>query len=372
MGTRKTKEPLRMAVVGLGHFAQVAVLPGIQQLSSVELTALVSGSTTKLDELGDKYGVSERRSYAELDQLLASGAVDAVYIVTPNDLHAPLAIRAAEHGVHVLCEKPLAPTVAECADVIRACERSGVKLMVGYRLHFEAGNLHAIELVQSGQIGEPRVFNSTFTMQVREDNIRTEPRPGAGPLFDIGVYCINAARYLLREEPVEVSATIVRRPDDPRFAHVEEAVAATLRFPSGVLASFVVSFGAASRASYEVVGTTGAVQVENAYEYAEAMTVRHLVDGEKPKQRRFGRRDQIAAEIEHFARCVRRGEDPEPSGWEGLADVRVIAAIHQAASLGQQVALPAFDRDQRPGREQEIEVPPHGEPRTVEVESAST
>jgi predicted dehydrogenase len=368
---REARKPLRMAVAGLGHFAQVAVLPGISQLGSVELAALVSGNADKRAELGDRYGVERRLDYDGLDELLASGEVDALYVAVPNDLHAPLTLKAASHGVHVLCEKPMAPTVAECERMIDACRDAGVRLMIAYRLHFEAGNLAAIELVQSGGIGQPRLFNSTFTMQVREGNIRVQDRPGAGPLYDIGVYCINAARYVLREEPVEVAATAASHRDDPRFLSVDESVAVTLRFDSGALASFVCSFGAADRAHYEVVGTKGTVLVDSAYEYASPITVKQILGEEKPRVRRFAKRDQIAAEIEYFARCIAEGIDPEPSGVEGLADVRIIEAIVESARSGRRIELPPLQRSKRPEPDQEIHVPPHDEPPTVDVEGGS-
>src|SRR6185503_4108474 len=107
---------------------------------------LVSGSHHKLDELGDEYGVKALCSYDDLDDLLASGTIDAIYVAVPNDLHAEITLIAARHGVHVLCEKPMAPTEAECMQMIRACEQRGVKLMIGYRLHFEAANLVAVEI----------------------------------------------------------------------------------------------------------------------------------------------------------------------------------------------------------------------------------
>jgi glucose-fructose oxidoreductase len=197
---------VRIAVVGLGHFAQAAVLPAITQLMDVELTALVSGSRHKLEELGKRYGVKVLCGYDRFDDLLASAAVDAVYIAVPNDLHAELTVVAARHGVHVMCEKPMAPTEAECMQMIRACEQRHVKLMIGYRLHFECANLVAVELARGGEIGEPRMFSSVFSMQVRNGNVRTQPRRGAGPLYDIGIYCLNAARYLFRTEPIEVTA----------------------------------------------------------------------------------------------------------------------------------------------------------------------
>src|SRR5687767_13762387 len=203
--SRATKR-LRMAVIGQGHFAQAAVLPAIEQLDDVELTALFSGSDEKLQELGDRYGVRTLAHYDELDALLAKGIVDAVYIAVPNDLHAEMTLIAARHGVHVLCEKPMAPTEAECLQMIRACEQRRVKLMVAYRLHFQAANLIAVEIARGGELGDPRAFSSVFTMQVREGNTRVQARRGAGPLFDVGIYCVNAARYLFRSEPLEVLA----------------------------------------------------------------------------------------------------------------------------------------------------------------------
>ena len=129
---------LRIAVVGQGHFAQAAVLPAIDQLDEVELAALVSGSDHKLHELGAMYGVRTLAHYDDLDELLASGKIEAVYIAVPNDLHAEMTMIAARHGVHVLCEKPMAPTEAECMQMIRCCEQRRIKLMIAYRLHFQA------------------------------------------------------------------------------------------------------------------------------------------------------------------------------------------------------------------------------------------
>src|SRR6185436_3011919 len=131
----------------------------------VVIAALVSGSRHKLDELGDRYHVRKRVSYDQLDELLGSGAIDAVYIAVPNDQHAQMTVIAARHGVHVICEKPMAPTEAECMQMIRACEHRRVKLMIAYRLHFECANLLAVELARGGEIGEPRMFSSVFSMQ---------------------------------------------------------------------------------------------------------------------------------------------------------------------------------------------------------------
>ncbi|MGE0871008.1 MAG: Gfo/Idh/MocA family protein [Kofleriaceae bacterium] len=362
-------EPLRMGVIGLGYFAQVAILPAFRQLEDVELSALVSGNHTKREVLGKRYGVTNVVNYSELAALLERNVVDAMYIALPPDLHAEYAIACMERGVHVLCEKPMAASEAQCRAMIDASEQADVKLMIGYRLHFEIANLTATQVLKERKLGVPRVFSSVFSMQVREGNIRVQPRPGAGPLWDLGIYCINAARYLFRDEPHEVVA-MTSSNRDGRFEHVDEQVSAVLRFSSGASATFTASFGAHDRAHCEVVCTEGVLTLENAYEYAEEITL-STQNGGRPRQRTFGKRDQIAAEIEYFARCIRDDLDPEPSGYEGLADVRIIEAIERAARSGNVETIAPVERVRRPTLEQEIYVPAHGKPKLVGVESAT-
>ena len=366
VGMSRVSQRLRMAVIGQGHFAQAAVLPAIEQLDTVELTALVSGSEHKLDELGQRYGVTTLADYDQLDELYASDKVDACYIAVPNDMHAQMTLIAARHGIHVICEKPMAPTEAECMQMIRACEQRRVKLMIAYRLHFETANLVAVEIARGGEIGEPRIFSSVFSMQVRDGNVRVQPRRGSGPVYDIGVYCVNAARYLFRSEPVEVSALKLAG-NDHRFTSVDEAFAVTLRFSDERVAQFTCSFGAHDRASYQVVGTEGYLTLDNAYGYATDMRL-NVENKHGHKSRTFSKHDQIAAEIEYFARCIREDTDPEPSGWEGLADVRILQGIYQSARFGRAVPIEPIPVRHRPDMGQEIRVAPHEMPRLVDVE----
>jgi glucose-fructose oxidoreductase len=364
-----SRSRLRFAVIGQGHFAQIAVLPALEQLDDVELAALVSGSRHKLAELGARYNVRHLCEYGELDELLGGGGIDAVYIAMPNDLHAEMTVIAARHGVHVLCEKPMAPTEAECLQMIRACEVRKVKLMIGYRLHFEAANLVAIEIARGGELGDLRVFSSTLSMQVREGNTRVQPRRGAGPIYDIGTYCVNAARYLFRAEPIEVAA-IAMHGSDARFTAVDEAVSALLRFPGDRIAQFTCSFGATDRSYYEVLGTAGMLSLDNAYE--SAVEMRMTVRSEHgDKLRTFSKRDQVAGEIEYFARCIRDDVEPEPSGWEGLADIRILQAIQQSARYGRTIQIEPVARPSRPDLGQEIRIPPHDKPALVDVQSGS-
>jgi predicted dehydrogenase len=299
-------------------------------------------------------------SYEEFDACMKSGEVDAVYIAVPNHLHAEYTIRAARHGVHVLCEKPMAVTEKDCRAMIRACEKNDVRLMIAYRLHFEKANLATIRLVQSGKIGEPRLFHSVFTMDVKEGDIRLRQETGGGTLYDIGIYCINAARYLFREEPIEVMGASARR-DSARFAEVEEMFSATLRFPEDRVANFICSFGASDSAEYRVVGTKGNVRLEPAYEYAMELK-QYVATGGEPRERVFAKRDQFAPELVYFSDCVQRGVEPEPSGWEGLADVRIIEALYRSASKKKPVTLAPFAKTKRPSEGQEIHRPPVNRP----------
>jgi predicted dehydrogenase len=362
---------VRYAVVGLGHIAQAAVLPAFAHAENSELAALVSDDPQKLEKLGRKYKVKRRFSYDQYDQCLKSGVVDAVYIALPNHLHREYAERAARAGVHVLCEKPLAVTEEDCLAMIRAAEENEVKLMVAYRLHFEEANLKAIDLVQQGRLGEPRLFDSVFTMTVKEGDIRLNPRElGGGTLYDIGVYCINAVRNLFGAEPMEVVAFSANN-GDSRFLQCEETTSAILRFPGRErLATFTCSFGAADVSSYRVVGTEGDLELNPAYEYAGVLKQRITING-RTRERTFPKRDQFAPELLAFSECILTGAAPEPSGWEGLADVRVIRALYRSADTGQPVTLDPFEKEDRPSPDQEIRRPPVRKPELVNTEAPS-
>jgi len=364
---RAKRGKIRYAVVGLGHIAQAAVLPAFANAKrNSTLAALVSDDPTKLRELGERYGVQHTYTYDEYDACLQSGEIDAIYIALPNHLHCEYAVRAAEHGIHVLCEKPMALTEDECQKMIHAAEASSVRLMIAYRLHFEAANLRAIEIAESGQLGDLRIFQSLFTLNVKEGNVRLESELGGGTLWDIGVYCVNAARYLFRDEPIEVFAFSANN-GEQRFSEVDEMTGAMLRFPNERLASFVTNFGVAEISSYRVVGTKGDLLVEPAYDYAGKLVHKLTVEGQTTKKS-FSPRDQFGPELIYFSDCVKQERNPEPSGLEGLADVRIVEALYKSATIGQPVPLERLEKAERPSLAQEIHEPPIQEPELVHVE----
>jgi glucose-fructose oxidoreductase len=349
-------------VVGLGHFAQDAILPAFKNAKkNSRLVALVSGDPRKHRALGKRYGVPVY-GYEQYEECLALPEVDAVYIALPNSLHTEYAVRAARAGAHVLCEKPMALDENQCMDMIRAAEESDVKLMTAYRLHFESANLEAMEAVRKGKIGEPRLFSSSFSFQIQGPNIRIDREAGGGVLWDIGVYCVNAARYLFRAEPEEVFAFRAQGKDE-RFAETEEAVSAVLRFPEDRLASFNVSFGAAPSSTYQLVGTKGSLRLDNAYDYKGKMTLE--LETKSRKKRTLPERDQIGPELVYFSDCILKNAEVEPSGWEGLADVRIIRALYASMESGRPVRLEPFEKRTRPTVEQEQRLPPTQPPEPV-------
>jgi predicted dehydrogenase len=358
-------------VIGLGHIAQAAMLPAFAHArSNSRLMALISGSPKKLRALGARYGVKRLCGYGEAEDLFASGEIDAVYIAMPNDKHKEWAVRAARAGLHVLCEKPMAVTTRQCDAMIRAAKKAHVKLMIAYRLHFEAANLFAQDQARQGTLGDLRFFSSDFSMQVRDRNIRLRGGKGGGPLYDIGIYCLNAARASFREEPRAVLATATRS-RDPRFRQIEENASVIMRFQDSKLATFNCSFGGADRSTYTITGTRGSVTLDPAYEYIEPITS-HLRLKNKKHTRHFAKRDQFAAELIYFSNCILKDRAPEPDGEEGRIDIEIIEALHRSIKTGRWIQIPRSRRARRPSLGQEIRRPPvPKEPALVDVKSAS-
>jgi predicted dehydrogenase len=328
---------IRYAVVGLGAFAQSDILPAFAEAKNSELVALVSGDAAKQDEIAQKYDVRSTYSYEEYNDLLKSGNIDAVYLAVPNHLHCDYTVRAAKAGIHVLCEKPMAVTVADCQTMIAAAKDNNIKLMIAYRLHLEPANLQAVKVVQSGQLGEPRIFTSLFTQQTYEGDIRLNKEIGGGTLDDIGIYCINAARYIFQSEPIAVFATSASNCEQ-RFREVAEMTSVIMRFPDDRLATFTCSFGAIRIQTYQVVGTKGDLRLELAY--STQGPIKHIltIDG-KSQEYSFAAHNQVVAEVVYFSDCITHNKEPEPSGTEGLTDVQIIRALYKSIETGEFVQL---------------------------------
>ena len=366
---KSVKKPIRYAVVGQGWFGQTAILPAfVNAKENSELAMIFSGDAEKRDELSSKYKVPAH-DYSEYERIMQSGDIDAVYIVTTNAQHLEYVIPAAKAGVHVLCEKPAETTAARVQQMIDICQENNVKLMIAYRLHFEEANLKAIEIAQSGKLGEVRMFNSTFTQTVVEGKNRLKDECGGGPLYDIGIYCINAIRYLFGDEPTEVTA-FTESSDDPRFKEVPEMVSVSMRFPKNRLATFICGFDEAKVDSYRIVGTKGDLRLENGYGF-QGDKIHHLTIDGKTETTKFKDRDHIGPEIVYFTDCILNDTEPEPNGIEGLIDVQIIEAIHESAAQGKPVKLGPFPAKPRPEMNQEIHKSQTKEPKLINASSPS-
>lgn len=353
MGNAKKK--IRYAVVSAGRITQGAVLPAFHNArDNSALVALISGHADKRAALAERFHIPLHGDYEEFESLLSRGAIDAVYIAAPNSQHRSFTERAAKLGVHVLCEKPMATTLEDCQAMIEVTRRHGVKLMVGYRLHFEEGTLTAIDRVRRGELGRIKLFSAEFSQQVRAGDIRTQASLGGGALFDLGVYPINAARALFGDEPIEVSA-FAPKSHDSRFSEVDETASVILRFAAGGVAQLTVSQGAAASESYRIVGERGVLHAEPCFTMS---TFKHLVtlDGKK-SEHTFPQRDQFGPELIYFSRCILENREPEPSGEEGWCDVRVVRAAFESIDSGRAVALAPFTRSVRPSLSQNIHKP---------------
>ena len=322
-------------------------MPGVAQNGNSTFAAIVTGDLEKGAKLAAFHNVPQVVSYDDYDALLASDSIDAVYIALPNSMHADYAIRAAKAGKHIMVEKPLAVSMEEGEAMIAAADAAGVFLMTAYRLHHEPGTLAVLDHIAKGNIGTPLIFQSMFSFQMALGNHRLQAAHWGGPLQDVGVYCVNAARHIFGEEPFEATATLTQPTDDTRFAEVEATLAATLRFPSNGLAQFICSFGAAAVDNYRVVGSKGDIELDPAFKFDFAMKMRLRRDS-VTTETTFPQIDHFGAQVAYFSDCIIANTPPEADGSEGLADMRALIAIEAAARTGKPQPIQSPPRPRHP------------------------
>lgn len=326
------------AIVGLGKLAVEEILPAFGQSKRSAPVALVSGHPEKAKQLADVYDIDSSKiyTYENYDRIADDSAIQIVYNVLPNHMHAEFTIRALKAGKHVLCEKPMAATVDEARRMCAAAKEANRLLMIAYRLRYEPFNMKAIEILRGGSLGKIKLIEAQNGQNVEAPNIRLSRATAGGPLGDVGVYCLNAARYLTGAEPVEVWAEAHQPKDDPRFAEVYESVSWMMRFPDGAIATCSSSFGTETSRLYRITCADGYLELDNAYGY----------DGQqlftKQKQQRIQHEisavDHFAAEMDHFSECVTQNKPPRTPGEEGLKDMIIMEAIFQ--SIKERKAVP--------------------------------
>jgi predicted dehydrogenase len=329
------------AIVGLGNLAIHEILPAFAKCEKSKVTALVSGHPDKASKLAQQYGVNPKNiyNYQNYDAIKDNPEVDVIYIVLPNGMHAEYTIRGFQAAKHVLTEKPMANTPEDCQKMIDAGRKAGRKLMVAYRCRYEPYNKEAIRIARSGELGPTQVILANNGWRVTDpDQWRLKKDlAGGGSMMDIGIYALQAARYLSGEEPSEVNALIYTTPNDPRFREVEENINFQLRFPSGILANCTSSYGYESQSHYRVIGTKGWLEMEPATLYRDLLMRVHL--NGVTEERKLPVLDHFALEMDHMSECVMQDREPLTPGEEGLRDLKIMMAVYAAAKTGETVKL---------------------------------
>ncbi len=355
--TRPADRALGWAVVGLGGFARNELLPGLSRCRHSNCVAVVTGHPEKVDQPNHKLGGKSVRdafglgdadvySYDSFDSIRDNRNVDVVYVVLPNGMHCEYAVRALKAGKHVVCEKPMANTVAECDQMLGAAKAAGKRLQVGYRMHWDAPTNACIAALRRGDIGKLQVVEAAQGFNIGPGVWRLDKRlAGGGCMMDIGIYALSAARYLSGEEPTEVFAHTFADRDDPRhrFDQVEGTCDFQLRFPSGLLASCTSSY-ACSLGRFAVHGSGGTAVMEPSSNYNEPPayggTAFKIARGYgEPKLVDVPPVDQFIGEIDGFSLALKGFAPFRATGEEGRQDMKIIEAIYTSARIGRAVAL---------------------------------
>ena len=329
----KATNKIGFAVVGLGSIAQSSVLPAFAHSKRATLVALVSRDKKKAQKLARKFKAESAYGNDEYAACLTTPEVSAIYIATPQGEHEMLTVKAAEARKHVLCEKPLAATVEQSARMVQACRQHRVLLMTAYRKYFEPSALYLKKLIRDGSLGRIDVIHTAFSELHSPGKspawLLDKRVAGGGPLMDLGVYCVNTSRWLVDEDPVEVSAQAWRH-DPVRFSEVEEGISFRMNFASGLVVQATSTYGAAPSSFLNVQGTKGWASLAPAFPFEEERWVTGKIQG-RWFEREFKVVDEFAPELDAFAAAIQTGSAVEPTGVQGHRDVVIIHSIYESA-----------------------------------------
>jgi predicted dehydrogenase len=339
------------AVVGLGHLSLNQILPAFGSCKYSKPVALVSGDAAKAANVAQQYGISPANiyNYQNFDNIKNNKDIQAVYIVLPNGMHEEFTIRAAKAGKHVLCEKPMATSSKEAQNMIDACKAANVKLMIAYRIQYEPKNKFVKEWVRNKEKGNTKLIEMVNTQHIGDPTQwrLNKKLAGGGSLPDIGLYCLNTARYLLGEEPVWINGTTYSTPNDPRFKEVEEAVLWQMKFPGGVLVNCSTSYGVHETRRYKCITDKGAsMGLDPAFSYNGLQIEGEYAEGKNHFKHHptIPDKDQFALEMDHFSQCVMNNQTPYTPGEEGLQDHKIMEAIYQSAREAKPVQMERIDK----------------------------
>ncbi|MHA8052724.1 Gfo/Idh/MocA family protein [Aquirufa sp. OSTEICH-129A] len=329
---------LKVALLGLGGYANI-VAKAMQNCKRAKITALISGTPSKLDQWGDKYNVpkSHRFSYEELNKIKNNPDIDAVYIMTPNSRHPEFAIQVANLGKHVISEKPMATNVKDAQRMIDACKKASVKLLIGYRMHFEPNTLEIIKKREAGEFGKILFFQglSGFIIGDPKQWRLNKQLAGGGSMMDIGIYSINGARYMVGEEPSWVTAQETKTDPEKFKEGVDETIQFQMGFPSGAVASCLSTYALNNLDKFYLNGTKGFAEMmpSTGYGPIKAKTNKGELS--------FPHITHQTTQMDEFAGIIHDGRVPKipVDGEEGLKDMKIIEAIFEAVKTGKKVSI---------------------------------
>lgn len=329
---------LRIALMGLGSYA-TRVAEAMRSCTRAKLTGIISGTPSKVADWKGKYNIAEKNcyNYESFDAIRNNPDIDAVYITTPNALHKEQAIRLARAGKHVICEKPMALNAIEGKEMVDACRKASVHLLVGYRLHFEAKTLEIIRMRNEGEFGQVLFFQGLSGFRIGNPSqwrLKKE-LAGGGAMMDIGIYSINGARYMIGEDPVWVTAQEVKT-DPLKFGEgVDETITFQMGFPGGAIASCLSTYSMSNLDRFFLNGTKGFAELKPSTGYGPILGRTHKGELTQPHA------THQTTQMDEMAAIILDGKKPmvPVDGEEGLKDLKIIDAIYKAVKTGQRIRI---------------------------------
>jgi predicted dehydrogenase len=327
---RRQGKKLGIALVGLGYYAKNLLAPALEKTEDCYLAGIVTGTPSKIPEWKEKYNIADKNvySYDTFDKIKDNPDIDIIYVVLPNSLHKEYTIRAAKAGKHVICEKPMALNPAECREMIAACDKAKVKLAIGYRLHSEPHTQEIMRLAREKDFGAVKLIEAADGFRIGDPTQwrLKKALAGGGAMYDVGVYCINGARYATGEQPIAVTAQEYKT-DPVKFKEVDETITWQMEFSSGAVATCTTTYAASTERLY-VAYEKGWAELRPAFGYGPIkgktnkgeMDIPHTV--------------HQALQMDDFSRCVKENKESPVNGYEGLKDMLVVEAIYKSIASG--------------------------------------
>jgi predicted dehydrogenase len=334
-GTEPRK--LGFALVGLGGLSTGQLGPALQKTQFCRLAAIVTGTPSKIPVWKDRYKLPDKNvyNYDTMEQMADNPDIDVVYVVTPNALHGEHTLKGFKAGKHVFCEKPMEVSVERCQHMIDAATKAGRMLGVGYRCQFDPNHLECRRLATEKVFGELKTIDAGFSRPITATEWRVKKAlAGGGPLMDVGIYALQACRFVSAREPMEVTAKFGPVTDTEKFKEVEESVDWQMTFPGGLKTTCRTNYKAAGDNAFTVTAEKGTFGLSPAYNYNFARGTRS--DGQPISLPAI---NQFAAEMDDFAQCITNHKPSKVSGAEGLRDVNIMMAIYESARSGKPVKL---------------------------------